>query len=495
MTPTTLPGRPFREGPVPLPLPPSVPRPDAEILQKLVLEQLPAIFWSVDRRLRVTSSIGAGLGGLGLAPHQTVGLSLFELFQTKDPSSPILVNHRRALAGEKVVYELEWRGRALHSRVEPLRGSDGSVIGAVGMSLDITQRKRAEAALQDSEARWRAVLTQAPYHIILLDPEGRIEYINRVEHDDSPEAVVGRSTIDFLLPAYRAVARNAYRRALDEGEFVTFDGRVRLTGGIRWLHHRVGPLVRNGRVNGLILIAVDITDQKKAQDALRASYSKMRKLAAKLESVREEERRRIALDIHDRLGQALTVVKLNVSSLAPEGAAGSEYRRKLRSVSQSLDEAIRAVREISNDLRPPVLDSLGLKATIEWQTRDFAKRTGVACDIRLPDGELSLDSDRSTAVFRIFQEILTNVVRHARARQVNVALDRDAAGLKLTVSDDGRGITPKALAHPSSLGLLGMRERAAAFGGTVDIRRRKPRGTRVTVSIPAAAKPPRRRAR
>jgi PAS domain S-box-containing protein len=476
-------------------LPPAGPRPDTELLQKLVLEQIPAVFWSVDRRLRVTSSVGAGLGGLGLAPHQTVGLSLFELFQTRDPSSTVIVNHKRALAGEKVVYELEWRGRALHSRVEPLRGSDGSVIGAVGISLDITQRKRAEAALQDSEARWRAVVKQAPFHVMILDREGRIEYINWVRHDSSPEAVVGRSTIDTLLPAYRPIARKAYRRALDDGEFVIFDGRVRLSNGVRWLHHRVGPLIRNGRTDGLILICVDLTDQKISEDTLRASLAKMRKLAAKLESVREEERRRIALDIHDRLGQALTVVKLNVSSLATGRAAGTEYRRKLRSVSQSLDETIRAVREISNELRPPVLDSLGLKAAMEWQGRDFAKKTGVACDVRLPPGEIPLDPDRSTAVFRIFQEILTNVARHARARRVDVALDRDAAGLRLTVSDDGRGITAKALAHPSSLGLLGMRERAAAFGGTVDIRRGKPRGTRVAVSMPAAAEAPGRRAR
>jgi signal transduction histidine kinase len=250
----------------------------------------------------------------------------------------------------------------------------------------------------------------------------------------------------------------------------------------------VGPLHRGGRVSNLILLASDITEQKKADEALRASLTKLRKLTARLESVREEERRRIAMDIHDRLGQALTVVKLNVSSLAPTGKAGAEFRRSLRSVSRSLDEAIRAVREISTELRPPVLDALGLKATVDWQARDFAKKTGISCNILLPRGEISLGRDRSTAVFRIFQEILTNVARHAGARRVNVSLTDTGDRLTLTVADDGRGITRKALSDPSSLGLLGMRERALAFGGSVEIRKRKPRGTHVSVSIPTGGR-------
>jgi PAS domain S-box-containing protein len=463
--------------------------PDDGFLLKLLAKQAPAVLWSTDADLRITSSLGAIIRPMG---PRLMGMHIHDYFGTRDRNAPPIAGHLKALAGERASYELEWKNRVYHARVEPLRGPDGAVTGTLGMALDITERKRAEAALQESEERWKAAVSQAPDFFVMLDREGRIFYINRIRGDYGPEEVIGTSTFDFVPPAYHRVMREAYTRAFETGEVVTYEieSYVDSKGSIAWFRNRVGPLYRNGRIANLILISTDITESKRAEAAIKDSFEQMRKLAARLQSAREEERRRIALDIHDRLGQALTGLKLDLSSLAPRLGKDREGRRRARAVFRALDDTIRTVREISTGLRPAVLDGLGLKAAIEWQAREFQSRTGLKGRLVLPARDTPLDPDRSVAVFRIFQEILTNIARHARARRADIRLESAPRSLMLRVTDDGKGISPKALKDPSSLGLLGMRERALAFGGTVDVRGRRGRGTSVTVTVPL---PPRRR--
>jgi signal transduction histidine kinase len=282
----------------------------------------------------------------------------------------------------------------------------------------------------------------------------------------------------------------AHRRVFETGGTEMFDVQTRIHAGrpVAWFRCRVGPLYRNGRIANLIVMATDITEQKRAEEALNNSLVRMRQLAARLESAREEERKRIALDIHDRLGQALTGLKLDLASLASRLSGDREGRRRLRCTSRSLDDTIQTVREISTELRPAILDSLGLKAAIEWQAREYQSRSKLRFRLDLSADDDTLNPDLSAALFRTFQEILTNVARHARARRVNVSLSSGPNRLTLTVADDGKGISQKALSDPSSLGLLGMRERALAFGGTVDFRGRRGRGTTVAVSVPRSLK-------
>lgn len=229
----------------------------------------------------------------------------------------------------------------------------------------------------------------------------------------------------------------------------------------------------------------EIADRKLAEEQLRQSEENLRALAAHLQSVREEERTRIAREVHDELGQSLTGLKMDLASLArivPKTSAS--LLQKTGSMSRLIDSTIRSVRRIASGLRPGVLDEIGLAAAIGWQAKDFQMRAGIRCRVKLPLNGIELDAQRSTAAFRIFQELLTNVARHANATRVDVVMERNAAGLMLKIADNGKGISQRDICNPRSLGLLGIRERALVFGGNVDIAGMRGKGTKVTVSIP-----------
>jgi len=210
--------------------------------------------------------------------------------------------------------------------------------------------------------------------------------------------------------------------------------------------------------------------------------------SAHMETALEEERKRIAREIHDELGQGLTALKMDLAWIMRRASAEtltcSEMLEKLAAMSAFTDEIIGQVRRISADLRPGILDDLGLVAAVEWQAQDFEQRTGTPCDVVSTSTGLEVDPQTTTAVFRIFKEALTNVSRHAEAQRVCVRIDVSADAVSLEVSDDGKGIDPGAMHNPKSLGLLGIRERAGRLGGSVCIGPCKPRGTRVTAQIP-----------
>jgi signal transduction histidine kinase len=213
----------------------------------------------------------------------------------------------------------------------------------------------------------------------------------------------------------------------------------------------------------------------------------LRALAARVQSVQEEEQRRIAREIHDELGQALTALKMDLSWMMTRlPAENGPLLEKARSMAAQIDRMVHSVRELAARLRPEALDELGLPAAIKWQAREFQLRAGIRCNVSVPAEDLVLDQDRATAIFRIFQELLTNVARHAAATKVDVALRRVEGSVLLEVTDDGRGIVETAIRSPASLGLLGMRERAAPFGGRLEIVPRRGKGTSARVLIPFA---------
>jgi signal transduction histidine kinase len=214
----------------------------------------------------------------------------------------------------------------------------------------------------------------------------------------------------------------------------------------------------------------------------------LRALAAHLQSVREEERVRIAREVHDELGQALTGVKYDLAWLArglPEDL--TELREKARGMLSLLDTTIRTIRRIFTELRPSVLDELGLVAAIEWHAQEFQSRTSIECHVSTTLTDLPLDGELSTALFRICQESLTNVARHADATHVTVRLSADEERLILCVEDNGRGITEQEQTGTTSLGLLGMKERAFLLGGQLSIEGEPGAGTTVTVRMPRKA--------
>jgi signal transduction histidine kinase len=233
---------------------------------------------------------------------------------------------------------------------------------------------------------------------------------------------------------------------------------------------------------------VRLLERKQAEEELGRTTEQLRALSVRLQAAREEERIRIAREIHDELGGALTGLKMDLSWI---GKRLSEQSRaavqlKLRSTLELVDETVVKVRNISTELRPPMLDDLGLAAAIEWQTREFQRRTEIRCEIVSLQEDITLSPEKSTAVFRIFQEILTNVARHSRATSVEVRMEEQDGCLILKVSDNGRGIEEAKVTESTSIGLLGMKERAMIFGGRVHVAGAGGRGTTVTVRIPLA---------
>jgi signal transduction histidine kinase len=233
----------------------------------------------------------------------------------------------------------------------------------------------------------------------------------------------------------------------------------------------------------------EIAERRRVEEHLRKSEENLRALAAHVQSVREEEWTRIAREIHDELGQALTGLKMDLTWVAnrlPEDRR--ELAERTKSMFGLIDDTIQSVRRIASRLRPEVLDNLGLIAAIEWHAGDFRKRTGIRCKISAPSETPALDRERSTAAFRIFQELLTNVARHANATRIDVTMRVDSVALVITVEDNGKGIAESAINDSKSLGLLGIRERVLPFGGTIEITGFRDKGTQVKVSIPLALK-------
>ena len=265
-------------------------------------------------------------------------------------------------------------------------------------------------------------------------------------------------------------------------------------GDLRWFHDEA-VVVEDGAGDPQFLqgILLDITEQKEAEEQLKTSRQQLRHLAAHIETVREEERTWIAREIHDELGQSLTGLKMELSWLEKKMIHTSHpistplLLEKLESMKELVDTTISSVRRIATQLRPGILDSLGLIAAIEWQAMDFQARTGIECKFALLPDSTVLDEKRSSAIFRIFQEILTNVARHANATGVSTSMREEAGNLILEVEDNGRGITEEEKSNVRSLGLLGMKERANLLGGEVRILGSNGHGTTVTVRIPVVA--------
>jgi len=295
------------------------------------------------------------------------------------------------------------------------------------------------------------------------------------------QSVIGSAMHGLVWPDDRARLNALLRRATQRSCW----GEVRLQskkGDPLPVRLSLNPL-RLDSTQAVCLIASDLSAVKRAERELRASNEQSRNLAARLLSVREEERTRIAREIHDELGQSLTAVKIDLAWLAGRlPRRNAPMLERIRSTLELADSIIQSVRRISTELRPGILD-LGLAAAVEWQTQEFQDRTGIRCELRLPALEV-VAPDVSTSLFRILQETFTNVARHSRATRVEVVLQKERDRLVLAIRDNGRGFDQADPSLSGSLGLVGMRERAAMLGGGVSISSAPGKGTSVIAWIP-----------
>lgn len=318
--------------------------------------------------------------------------------------------------------------------------------------------------------------------------ETRDTYIEQLEQHP-PDMILS----DYALPSFDGYAALAIaKEKVPDIPFIFVTGTMGEEVAIETLKNGATDYVlktRLGRLGPAVQRALresaDRRERQRAEDKLRRSLDQLRALTSYLQYVREEERTRIAREVHDELGQALTGLKMDLAWLAkrwpklPKDLAG-----KISGMFGLIDATIKSVRRISSGLRPQVLDDVGLVGALKWQAREFQARTGIRCKSELPAEDILLDPEHATALFRIFQEVLTNVGRHAKATRVDIELRPDTDQLVLRVHDNGRGIADADARGQKSLGLLGMRERAQLFGGGVEIKGVRGRGTTVTVSMP-----------
>ena len=336
--------------------------------------------------------------------------------------------------------------------------------------------------------------------IVMTDPEGRISYVNPAFqrlYGYSSEEAVGQTPRILKSGRHDAEFYRAFWAALLSGG--GFRGEVlnRSRDG------RIVPVEmsadaifdESGMRIGFVAVHHDVSDRKAAEEAIRSSREQLRALSAHLQDVREEERTGIARELHDELGQALTALKMDLASIGHLLGNGADARetaeRRIRAASDVADGMILTVRRISSELRPGMLDDLGLWAALEWLAQDFGDRTRIACRFQSEGTDPGLDRRQATAVFRILQETLTNVARHAAASEVDVRLRGSRDSVDLVVRDNGKGFPPSALEDASSLGIIGMRERASSARGSIEFDSRPGEATTMRLHVPAGSGPAR----
>jgi PAS domain S-box-containing protein len=351
------------------------------------------------------------------------------------------------------------------------------------------------AALKVSEQRFRqiaVIIDTIPAMVWGMDPNGVMDFINQPWL-----SYTGFSREEAIEDATPAIHPDDRLRAIekwmiDKAAGVSSEDELRLRradGEYRWFLIRTVPLHDDqGRIINWFGTSTDIEDLKRAEEKLRATSEQLRALSARLQSAREEEGIRIAREIHDELGTTLTSLRWElegVKKAIPESVlANGELTKKLEAMVELTDTMVTVVRRIASDLRPVVLDVLGLEEAIEWQARQFQDRTGIAVNYESSGDSIGLNPAQSTAVFRIFQEALTNVLRHARATRLAVTVEEDSGVFVLMIRDNGRGITESERTGALSIGLLGMQERAHLIGGQLDVSGIEGEGTTVSLRVP-----------
>ncbi len=375
----------------------------------------------------------------------------------------------------------------------PLREADGGIVWH-GILNDVTHQKHIEQERRNDEERLKLALAAARMGVWEWDIQSNAvfwspECYEMLGSDGFDETMDGFTNLVHAEDRERIM--HAVQQAITEKVVFSAEFRVTRTDGKQLWLLNLGRAQYNaqGVPTRMIGIAQDITERKRAEAELEKSLEQVRSLALHVQNVREEERKRIAREIHDEWGQALAGLKFDLFWLenhlvADDPAALRLCQEKAHTMTELIGSTIEVGRKIATELRPRILDDLGLVIALRWQAQEFQTRTGIHCNfVALPE-DLTVSAEQATALFRIFQETLTNVARHAQATTINAYLKKQDDCLRLKVRDNGRGITVQEMSRPGSLGLVGMRERVLPFGGKIRIRGKAGKGTIVIVSLP-----------
>ncbi|AXA54408.1 PAS domain-containing protein [Pseudomonas thivervalensis] len=417
-------------------------------------------------------------------------------------AAAVIAEYRRCVDGGVPLdeeYELDLPAGRLtfHTTLIPVIGANGHVQRIVGIARDITERKHAERLLHSREQEFRALVENTPDIIARFDLQCRFLYANPAARD-----LLGHP-LDFLLGKnacevspdsdvarffHHAVGQLVDTRDVTEEELSI---SVPVRRGKEVFSYQVRLVPERDRYGGLVSIFTvgrNVSAMRAAEQRLKESNAQLRQLSSHRESTREEERKRIAREIHDELGQQLSALRIGISLLRLQfGNDQPLLVERVQILMGRVDETIQVVRNVATALRPSALD-MGLISALEWLVSEFSSNTGIACRLKAPTARLELDDERATAIFRLIQESLTNVSRHAQASQVSIRLECLAEHVLIEVSDNGKGFDPAQLPK-GTLGMLGMHERGHMLGGTVTIDSAPGQGACVQVNIPLQIDP------
>jgi PAS domain S-box-containing protein len=354
---------------------------------------------------------------------------------------------------------------------------------------DITRRRQAERELRDSELRQRRLLELLP-DAVLIETGDRISYVNAEAQrlfGASAAALVGQPPLDLVDPGSRALARQ-HLAALKSGRHAQRSAELDILcfdGSQRTVESTTASVVDGGETS-IVMVLRDLTALRRMESELARSHADLQRLVASQDEVQENERRRIARELHDDLQQTLAAIKIDLAA----AAVGPARDTALRSARVLADQAIDSTRRIIGDLRPQILDDLGLVPALQMLASQFQQRTAIACALEADEDGLDglLSPQASTSLFRIVQEALNNAARHSRASQVQIHLSAQEAGITLRVADDGTGMPEAHERRAGAVGLVGMHERARLLQGTLDVARAEPHGTVIQVKVPALAR-------
>lgn len=389
--------------------------------------------------------------------------------------------------GESTVKQRKMKrkdGSVVETEVRSQQLPDGRFLSVI---RDLTEREKAQQQIEREKQLSDKLIDSLPGVFYWYDENGKFLRWNRLFEyvtGYSGKEIGAMHPTDFFEGEGKLLIEEKIKEVFSKGmgdaeaEFVSKDGS-RLPYYFKALR-----IIIDGK-SCLLGTGIDISDRKKAEQELDESYKAIRKLTGHLQDIREEERTNIAREIHDELGQQLTVLKMDVSWLNKKIASTDEtIKQKMKSLLMMLDETVKSVRRISSELRPSLLDDLGLTAAIEWQLSEFEKRSGIHTHLINDGNDAELDDSIKTALFRIFQESLTNVARHSAARNVTVSFLPEEQHFILSIADDGKGFDKQKIADKRTLGILGMKERTSMIKGTYEIKSSPGKGTTVIVRVP-----------
>jgi len=426
-----------------------------------------------------------------------LGKTIFESWWLKTPTpEEYMVRLEQVMeTGTPLEFTVSWDGTGgepeyLMMHLVPDVNQDGEVNGVLAIGRNITRLMRTEALLRKREQEFRTLAQNSPDMIVRYDLECRRVYINPsysyytgISIDDalnqSPSGIWTSlmPCTEYIERLQRVMRTRQPDRMLLE--WIMPDGSI-----ASHLMHAVAEFDENGEVSGALVIGHNITELKATERRLEDSRVQLQRLTYHREEAREEERRRVAREIHDELGQLLSVLRLGISTLDYRyGDANPDLRNKTAKMGNVIDQAIDMIHTLATRLRPAVIES-GIMLAVEWLVQEFSKSTGIRCEFDIPKTEIDLDKDNALALFRIVQESMTNILRHAEATHVVVALSQYEQALTLEISDNGKGFVPEKIGKSGTFGIIGMQERVLMMDGTLVIDSAPGKGTVLRIIVP-----------